>query len=116
MPFSYSVVDLDLPLNKIRKLIPDKVEGRGPGPEGANFDDEEITDFYTDEGSSINAAVAAALENLANDWTSFALSERAGEVSFDAKEVAEQFAKRAAEWRQKPGGGDGAKAARFRVD
>lgn len=116
MPFSYDPTTLTAPLNKIRKLIPDKVEGRGPGPEGANFDDDEILDFYTDEGSSINAAVAAALENLASDWASFALSERAGEVSFDAKEVSDTFADRAAEWRQKPGGGDGAKSARFRVD
>lgn len=115
MPFSYDPTQLDEALYQVRKLIPDKVEGRGPGPEGANFDDDEILDFYANEGS-VNATVAACLENLANDWASFALSERAGEVDFDAKGVSDMFAKRAKEWRQKPDGGDGAKSANFRVD
>lgn len=115
MPFSYNPTQLDETLNKVRQLLPDKVEGRGPGPDGANFDDDEITSLYAREGS-LNATVAACLEILANDWASFALSERAGEVNFDAKAVSDTFAKRAKEWRAKPDGGDGSKAANFRVN
>ena len=46
-------------------------------------------------------------EILSSEWTSYTLAEREGEVSFDAKEVADNYTDIANDWRNKPGGGEG---------
>lgn len=105
MTVTYSTA-LTLDRDKIRLRIGDTVSGKGPRPQvgtNSNFDDAEITFVLTEE-STVNASIAHFFEILANEWSSYALSEREGETNFDAKEVAENYRKQAAIWRAKPGG------------
>jgi hypothetical protein len=97
---------------KVRFFLGDTVIDRGPRPDKRNFTDEEI-DYLLTAAGSLTKAVAAGFEILASEWTSYNLSEREGDVDFDAKGLADVYAKRAREWQTKvdeadSGGGLGA--------
>ena len=102
MTHSYSEA-LTTSKDKIRFRIGDTVEDAGPRPDKRNFSDEELT-FVIAEESTVNASIAHCFEILANEWSAYALMEREGEVTFDAKEVASNYRAQAAYWRKKPGG------------
>jgi hypothetical protein len=53
------------------------------------------------------ATVAALFEILAAEWGANKMSEREGEASRDAKEVADYYLSLANEWRAKENGGGG---------
>lgn len=103
MAFTYST-DLDTSRDKIRFNIGDRVENEGKRPDGANFSDEEIAFALSEEDSRVNGATAYLFEILANEWSSYALSERGDSGNFDATGVAAEFRKQAEKWRKKPGG------------
>ena len=103
MAFTY---DLTTDRGKVRLLCGDTVSGTGPRPDKRNFTDAEVDHFLTVEDDRINGAAAMALETLAAEWTAFALSEREGETSFDAKTVAAEYRQQARLLRQRPGGQD----------
>lgn len=107
MAFTY-----DLTTNKgiIRFNIGDTVENSGPRPDKRNFSDEEIDYFLATETEGNVAASALAFEILANEWAAYTISEREGEIFFDAKEVSDQYLDIANEWRNKPGGGTGGRS------
>jgi hypothetical protein len=91
----------------VRFNIGDTVENSGPRPDKRNFSDEEIDYLISTETEGNTAATALGFETLASEWAAYTLSEREGEVSFDAKEVSDQYLSIAQEWRNKPGGGTG---------
>jgi hypothetical protein len=99
MAFTY---DLTTDRGKVRFQVGDSIEDKGPRPTGINYSDAEI-DYFLDAGS-VAAAVAQAFDTLASEWSSFALSEREGEISYDAKVVADGYRKQAAAARQRAGG------------
>lgn len=103
MAFTYSDA-LTTSRDKIRLRIGDTQASAGPRPDKRNFSDAEISFVLTEESDSVNAAIAHCFEILANEWTAYSLSEREGEVQFDASQVAANYRLRAAEWRAKPGG------------
>jgi len=90
--------------DNIRLRIGDTQFDAGPRPDRRNFSDEEIAQILSDEGATRNAAIAGIFEILTNEWAAYALSEREGEVQFDAKVLADEFRKQAKIWRLKPGG------------
>ena len=104
MAFTY-----DLTTNRgiVRFNLGDTVENAGPRPDKRNFTDAEIDYLIATETDGNTAATALGFETLASEWASYALSEREGEVSFDAKKTSEQFFSVANYWRNKPGGGTG---------
>ena len=104
MAFTY-VGDLSTDLDVVRFNSGDTVENAGPRPDKRNFSDAEDGAVITAEGHT-TAATARIFEVLGSEWASYALVEKEGEVSFDAKEVVDKFAALAAEWRSKPDGGD----------
>jgi len=91
--------------DKIRFRIGDTVQGAGPRPDRRNFSDNEIAFVLSDEGG-VTAAIAHLFEVLASEWESFSISETEDKVSYDAKEKAADYDKRANIWRAKPDGGD----------
>lgn len=108
MTFAAYDPNLATDLSYVRFKIGDTQENTGPEqggprPDKRNFSDEEITAIITDEGHKV-AAIAGLFEVLANEWSAWALSEKEGEVSIDAKAIADMYAKRAAFWRKKPNG------------
>jgi hypothetical protein len=107
MAFTY---DLTTNRGKVRLNIGDTVENSGPRPDRRNFSDEEVDHFISTETEGITAATAFVFEILANEWAAYAISEKEGEVSFDAKEVSDQYLDIANEWRSKPGGGTGGRS------
>lgn len=109
MSFTYSDA-LTTDRDKIRLRIGDTQQDAGPKPDKRNFSDAEITFILSEESNLVNGAIAHIFEILANEWTAYAISEKEGEVSLDAKAVADEFHKRAAEWRKKADSGDGVKA------
>jgi hypothetical protein len=102
MAFTY---DLTTNRGKVRFNIADTVENSGPRPDKRNFSDAEIDHLISTETDGNTAASALGFEILANEWAAYAIMEREGEVSFDAKEVADQYLEIANEWRNKPSGG-----------
>lgn len=104
MAFTY---DLTTNRGKVRLAIGDTVENAGPRPDKRNFSDTEIDYFVDTETDGNTAASALGFEILASEWAAYAISEREGEVSFDAKEVSDQYLDLANEWRNKPDGGTG---------
>ena len=114
MTFSYFDT-LTANRDKIRLRIGDTQRLAGPRPDKRNFSDEELTFILSEESASVNGAIAHVFEILANEWSAWALQEREGEVSIDAKEVAENFRKQAAIWRSKPGGASEAERSRALV-
>ena len=105
MAFSYSDV-LTVDRDKVRFRIGDTQLNAGPRPDGRNFSDLELDFILSEEDSRVNGAIAHSFEILENEWSQYALSEKLQDVSFDAREVADNYAKRAAKWRKKPGGAD----------
>jgi hypothetical protein len=104
MAFTY---DLTTDRGEVRLNLGDTQENAGPRPDKRNFSDDEIDHFIATETDGNTAATALGFEILASEWTSYTIAEREGEVSFDAKEVADNYLEIASEWRAKPGGGDG---------
>lgn len=102
MAFTYSDA-LSTDRDNIRFRVGDTQENKGPRPDKRNFSDAEIASVLSDE-STATATVAALFEVLASEWSSFALSEKNDEIWLDAKTTADEYRKRAAEWRSKPGG------------
>lgn len=68
MAFTY---DITTSTGRIRRLIGDTVANNGALPDGANFDDDEISFFYESEGSHIQRGAAAGLEALAAAWATY---------------------------------------------
>ena len=99
MAFTY-LNELSTNTDKMRLLIGDTSEDSGVRPDGRNFSDEELAYFLSTKGR-LTWAVALAFETLANEWSSAAISEKQGDHSIDAKEVAKQYSERASEWYQK---------------
>lgn len=107
MAFTY---DLTTNRGKVRLNLGDTVANSGPRPDKRNFTDAEIDHFISTETAGNTAATALGFEILASEWTAYALSERTGEGSFDAKEVSKQYLDIAQEWRSKPDGGTGGRS------
>ena len=103
MAFTYSDA-LTTDRDKVRFRVGDTVQDEGPRPDKRNFSNNEITFVLSEESSQVNGAIAHIFEILAAEWSAFALSEREGDVTVDAKEVAENYRMQATKWRQKPGG------------
>jgi hypothetical protein len=104
MAFTY---DLTTDRGVVRFNIADTVENAGPRPDKRNFSDAEIDFLIAAEAAGNTAATALAFETLASEWGAYAIHEREGEVSFDAKEVIDKYFDLANYWRSKPGGGTG---------
>lgn len=104
MAFTY---DLTTDRGVVRFNIGDTVENAGPRPDKRNFSDAEIDYLIATETAGTTAATALGFETLASEWGAYTISEREGEVNFDAKEVSDQFFELATYWRNKPGGGTG---------
>lgn len=100
MAFSYDEALTDNS-DKVRFSLGDTERDKGPRPDGRNFSDAEITHLLTAESDVVNAAIAFGFETLRDEWASFAVSEKEGDVSFDAKSVFEKFDKAAKQWRAK---------------
>ena len=91
MAFNY---DLSTNVGKIRAIIPDN------NSLTYNFEDEELTTFYTLEGSSIKRAAALGLETIASNEAMVLKVIRLLDVSTDGAKVAEALMKRAAQLRK----------------
>lgn len=104
MAFTY---DLTTDRGVVRFNLGDTVENAGPRPDKRNFSDAEIDYLIAEETDGNTAATALGFETLASEWASYTLSEREGEVSFDAKKVSDQYLEIALNWRNRPGGGTG---------
>ncbi len=89
--------------DKVRLDIGDTQENTGPRPDKRNFSDEEIAFLLTDEGSVVGA-IGHAFEILAAEWESYSIQEREGEISYDAKQKAQDYDKRAEKFPHKSGG------------
>jgi len=90
--------------DKLRFSIGDSKEDAGPRPDNTNYSDGEIAFFLSEEDDRLNGAAALAFETLASEWESSSISEKDADVSYDAKNKAADFDKRAGDWRKKPGG------------
>ena len=107
MAFTY---DLTTNRGKVRFNTGDTVESAGPRPDKRNFSDDEIDHLISTETAGNTAAAAFGFEILANEWAAYAISEREGEVSFDAKGVSDKYLDIAQEWRNRPDGGTGGRS------
>ena len=87
MAFTFDVSTLR---GQVRLYLGDSVEFQGPRPPGTNYDDTEI-DFFISLGVSLTGSVIAGYVALAGEWSSFALSEKAQNLSYDAKAVADGY-------------------------
>lgn len=88
MAFTYNLSHSDATkqiVSQIRLRIGDTIRDRGPLPNGANLQDEEIDQLYSDEGSHVMRTVAACLELLATQWAAHAGSYRLGPESEESK-------------------------------
>ena len=101
MAFTY---DIDSSRGRVRLALGDAREDKGPRPDKSNFSDSEIDYFLTTQGNGINKSVAMGLEILGNEWLSYSISEKEGEIDYDAKGLAEVFFKRAADLWNTPDG------------
>lgn len=107
MTFTY---DLTTNRGKIRFNLGDTVENSGPRPDKRNYSDAEVDYLISTETAGNTAATALGFEILASEWAAYTIAEREGEVSFDAKEVSDQYLDIAQEWRSKPDGGTGGRS------
>lgn len=107
MAFTY---DLTTDRGKVRFDLGDTVANSGPRPDKRNFTDDEIDHLIDTETAGNTAAAAFGFEILASEWTAYAISEREGEVSFDAKEVSDRYLTIAQDRRSKPDGGTGGRS------
>ena len=104
MTFTYDPTKLQTdPATQVRLLLGDTVSGRGPRPNGRNFEDGEIAFFLSETGNDPYLAAALAAETLASEWASAAdvavgpRRERLGQIS-------RQWERRAKRWRAMKGG------------
>lgn len=100
MPVTY-LEDFDSNRDKVRFALSDTVANKGPRPDGGNFTDAEIAYLLSSESSVVNAAIALGFETLRDEWAAFAVSEKEGDVAFDAKAVCDKFDESASHWRKK---------------
>lgn len=97
--------DLSQNSGKVRLAIGDYTDNKGPRPRKNNFSDDEIDYFLTEQSNGINKASAMALNILGNEWLSYSIAEKEGnDVDYDAKGLAAEFFKRAAELWNTPDG------------
>lgn len=96
MAFSYST-DLTVDLNLVRFRVQDTVESSGPLPNDNNFDDTEITNLLTIEGS-VGRTVAALFETLAAAWAS-EYDTTIGPRKESASQAAKRYDALAKRWR-----------------
>lgn len=105
MTFAY---DLATTTGKMRLEIGDsRVEPDGLLPGGRNFDNEELTHFYTEEGPNYWRGVARALEAAAALWSLEPEDYRLGPEQ-EKQTTADKLAKRAAQLRARYGYADAA--------
>lgn len=93
--------DLSTDLDAVRFYIGDSVESSGPRPASGNYSDAEIGAVVTAEGTW-QRAVAALLDLLATEWSQHA-DITVGPRRQSFSQVSENYAKRAAKWRQDHG-------------
>jgi hypothetical protein len=108
MAFNYDLSSSDgdvLTESKSRLQIGDTVENDGPRPDGRNFSQAELLALYSDEGSHVKRAAAAALEILANEWSAYAGNHKLGPESETYQQAAE-YRKQAETLRERYGHGD----------
>ena len=91
MAFNY---DLSTNVGKIRAIIPDN------NSTTYNFEDDELTAFYSLEGSSIKRAAALGLETIASNEAMVLKVIKLLDVSTDGAKVADALMKRAAQLRK----------------
>ena len=113
MPVTYQE-DFTANRDVVRFHIGDTEGDKGPRPDGRNFTDAEIAQLLSAESDVVNAAIALGFETLRDEWAPFALSEKEGDVSYDAKAVYDKFDQSASFWRAKSDT-QIKKAAKFRV-
>ena len=75
MAFTY---DITTDRGRIRRLVGDTILDTGALPDGVNFSDAEIDEFFSMEGNHIQRAAALALESLASAWAAEAGRYRSG--------------------------------------
>lgn len=102
MAFTYN---LSTDRGKVRLALGDSVENKGPRPRKTNFSDEEIDYFLTTQSNGINKSVAMGLNLLGNEWLSYSIAEKEGDIDYDAKGLADSYFKRAKELSITPDGG-----------
>jgi len=97
-------VNLGTSIGQVRILVGDDQEGKGPLPDGANFSDDQIGFFLSQEDNDPGRAAALTCENLATRYSvlvDIAIGPRRESLSQAAKAFREQ----AVEMRDKYGGG-----------
>ncbi len=104
--FDLAATGDDLIVSKIRLFIGDNVENSGILPDGANFQDDEILAFYSDEGLHQRRAAAAALEAAAARWSAHAGRYKLGPEDQESMQ-AEMFSNQAKTLRDRYGYNDG---------
>lgn len=105
MAFTY---DLTTDRGKTRIWLGDTVEDKGPRPRKTNYSDAEIDYLLSSQSGSVNKAIAAGFDLLAGEWMSYSIQEREGDVSYDAKGLADRYKELAKDWWAKPDDGSSA--------
>ncbi len=101
MSFLFDLSNADYGVHRrslLRLLIGDTVEGDGPRPNRANFQDEELDAFALLEADNLERTAARAIEALAAQWARYAGSYRLGPESEEMRQSA-AFADRAKDMR-----------------
>ncbi len=117
MTFDYNLSHSDATkvlISKVRFEIGDTVLDTGPRPNGTNFSNEEVEYWLDAESDHTMRASAAGLETLARQW-SLVPNTRLGPHGETASQIAEAYAKRAAELRSQYGYGNTTKAGGFAI-
>ena len=99
MSFSYDST-LAADTDKIRFNISDTIENEGRLPNGANFQDEELTAVISMEGSW-QMAVASCFDRLAAAWATEDSSINTRNGSFSRNTSPQYFRDLATDWRDK---------------
>lgn len=102
MAFTYELAENR---GAVRLWLGDSTEDIGPRPRKNNYSDAEIDYLLSSQSNSVKAAVAAGFDLLASEWMSYSLAEKEADLSYDAKGLAEQYAKLAKDWWAKPDDG-----------
>lgn len=95
MAFTYEITTNR---GRIRRLVGDAIEDMGALPDGVNFQDAEIDEFFSMEGNHIQRAAALALESLESAWAAEAGRYRSGPEDEQSLQAA-AFGNRAARLR-----------------
>jgi len=113
MAFTYDEA-LTTDRDKVRLRIGDTQVNAGPRPDKRNFSDAEVSFLLSDEGT-VSGAIGQSFEILAAEWESYSISEREGEVNYDAKNKAQDYDKRAKKYPHKLGGLDSTFGLNYRA-